>query len=226
MNDIDKFKHILEYFVAHLEYVNGSPDPIGRDLLPLSEKFKKTGNGYKGDKIQQQIEEWANFGNDKIAINIQGNYGNYKTKKCYLNWIPTGINIYAEWNTNNKIEKLSIGYYYWWLPKHQPIGLSQRLSDLKLFENIISPALTEFFNCYIKEIKDYNNKSGEFYKQKKLFDDKLKKENDIFRYPKGETICLPFCRNCSQILASKRDESRFCARPTFLILPRLFSMRA
>ncbi|MBR2199961.1 MAG: hypothetical protein IJ894_04320, partial [Bacteroidales bacterium] len=71
MNDIDKFKHILEYFVAHLEYVNGSPDPIGKDILPLSEKFKKTGNGYKGNKIQKQIEEWANFGNDKIAINIQ-----------------------------------------------------------------------------------------------------------------------------------------------------------
>ena len=55
MEDVVKFKHLLEYFVAHLEYVNKSPNPIGKDvyITPiLNDNFKKTGKGYNNDKIR------------------------------------------------------------------------------------------------------------------------------------------------------------------------------
>ena len=69
------FKSLLEYFVAHLEYVANNCDVshhgYKKYIQPWvdSNKFKKTGTGYNGQKIQNQIADWEQYSVGKIAIN-------------------------------------------------------------------------------------------------------------------------------------------------------------
>lgn len=100
MNEIVKFKHLLEYFVAHLEWCqNEDTSILGYQVyiknLIDNKKFKNTGQGYDNHKIQLQIKEWENYSIGKICINVSGQRG-YKSKSCYLNWLGTGINICAK----------------------------------------------------------------------------------------------------------------------------------
>src|SRR5690606_2982903 len=100
------FKKLLEYFVTHLEWLvtkNVNNRGYGEYIKPLIETntFKRTGQGYAGDQIQQQIKKWENYENGKICINIQPNFGSYKSSKSYLNWWSTGLNIIANWSGDN-----------------------------------------------------------------------------------------------------------------------------
>lgn len=89
------FKHLLEYFVAHVEYVaTHEKTHVGYEtyIRPLEEAgtFKLTGLGYEGQQIQQQVTAWSKYSVGEIAINCSPQYGNYRTRLCYLNWVPTG----------------------------------------------------------------------------------------------------------------------------------------
>ena len=129
-----KFKSLLEYFVAHLEYVanKGNVSHCGYEkyIHPLvtSKTFKKTGTGYSGQKIQAQIADWEEYSVGKIAINCTPQYGgNYKTRLCYLNWIPTGLNVTPQWNDNH-IVSLALESYQdenKWTPVVSPIPLNE-----------------------------------------------------------------------------------------------------
>lgn len=62
------FKHLLEYFVTHLEYCQtentnlpGYKKYIAHYINDNS--FVKTGQGYNGGSIQNQIEKWSKYGN-------------------------------------------------------------------------------------------------------------------------------------------------------------------
>lgn len=141
MNEYEKFKHLLEYFVAHLEWIiNSNEDGRGYELYikPLIEKneFYTTGQGYNNGSIQNHIKDWENYENGKICINIQPNYGNYKSVKCYLNWKDTGLNIIANWK-DNFIYSLALEAYQWWNKTTKRINLSVYKStiDLGLFDN-------------------------------------------------------------------------------------------
>lgn len=103
MNKYSSFKHILEYFVAHLEWnVNGSKTGPGyvEYIEPLVSKnlFYASGRGYAGHGIQNAISKWAELPEGTICINIQPTYGKYTTRGSYLNWILTGINVIAIWS--------------------------------------------------------------------------------------------------------------------------------
>ena len=170
MENVVKFKHLLEYFVAHLEYVNKSPDPIGKDvyITPiLKNNFKKTGKGYNNDKIQNQIKDWDNYEGNKITITINPNFNNYKARTNYLNWIDTGINVFAGWNSDNKIDSLHIGYCYWWnKPSVYEIIMTKTIGELELYTNDkINSAMMEFYEKYINEIKEYNEGKGIYYQK-------------------------------------------------------------
>lgn len=97
------FKHILEYFVAHLEWIqNGDKNGLGytQYIEPLvsNNTFYTTGQGYGGHGIQNAISEWSDVPEGTVCINVQPHYGaNYTTRSCYLNWIETGINVIAKW---------------------------------------------------------------------------------------------------------------------------------
>lgn len=123
---LSRFKQLLEYFVAHLEYIQSNvSDSVGykQYIGPLVENdcFKKTGQGYAGASIQNQIEKWQDYDIGKICINIQNQFGTgFFSKKCYLNWESSGINIYTLWNPQ-KSRIISLGlteYVYWETPPY------------------------------------------------------------------------------------------------------------
>lgn len=114
-NEIDyigQFRHLLRYFVVHLEHCHNkgiiqNMNWWREDEKNYAEKIKKrTGQGYNGNEIQKQINEWCNYPVGKVCISVQSSaYGGYQTKASYLHWYGTGLNINAEWK-DDKIEKL------------------------------------------------------------------------------------------------------------------------
>ena len=88
-NYIENFKHILEYFIAHLEYMQNNEDGMGKGyseyIKPLIDKkgLSKCGQGYRNNNIQKAITKWADFGISTIYINVQGQFGpKYYTKNA------------------------------------------------------------------------------------------------------------------------------------------------
>jgi 5-methylcytosine-specific restriction enzyme B len=163
MNEYERFKHLLEYFVAHLEWLINS-DINGRGysiyIRPLTDKneFYATGQGYKNANIQNHIDNWCDYENGNIYINIQPNYGNYKTVKCYLNWAETGLNIIARWN-ENLIKTLALEEYQWWLKptKRVDLKVSKSLIELGLFDNNLpNDNLKSFFDEFNSLIIEWN----------------------------------------------------------------------
>ncbi|MDD3201439.1 MAG: hypothetical protein PHP76_05500, partial [Bacteroidales bacterium] len=100
MDKFAQFKHILEYFVAHLEWVqnkNTSSNGYSKYIAPIvnNQSFREIGNGYNGDNIQNGISPWEKFDEGILCINVKDQFGkkNFKTKGCYLNWKGTGVNV-------------------------------------------------------------------------------------------------------------------------------------
>lgn len=159
MEDYEKFKHLLEYYVAHLEWcVNEDKNSLGYEnyIKPLIEDydFKLTGQGYNGDNIQQQIEPWSKYENGIIHINIQQNYGKYQSKKCYLNWDWTGLNVNAKWE-NNKITALFLNQYK--SEGSNALGNEKTLTELGLFDGQMpNITLRDFFDKYNNLIIEWN----------------------------------------------------------------------
>lgn len=191
MNDVKKFKDLLAYFVVHLEYVQtGKTNGIGYDkflkpLEPLTvdNDFYKTGQGYNNDNIQHQIEDWQEINGFLICINVQSNFGTYQSKKCYLNLIETGINIFADWD-NDRISSLSIGYCYWWengQKKYKTLK-SWDISSLMLFDDADSPELNLMYDSYLKEVTDYDSETGDYYLQERGYYAKKESQKKMDRY--------------------------------------------
>lgn len=169
LEEYERFKKLLEYFVAHLEWVNRE-DKSGKGfenyIKPLTDanNFKATGQGYSGGNIQNQINNWDKYYNGKICINIHPNYGSYKSSKSYLNWEGTGINIIAKWNKDN-IESLSQEEYQYWLnpPKRKDLKITRSLDSLGLFDNKeeVTKILIDFFDNFKNTLVNYNIKQQE-----------------------------------------------------------------
>jgi 5-methylcytosine-specific restriction protein B len=160
-----KFKKLLEYFVSHLEWVvNGDKEGsrYNKYIKELIEAntFKRTGQGYKGDNIQNQISKLEKYPNGKICINIQPNFGKYQSKKCYLNWGGTGINIVVNWK-GEKIKSLKQDHYLHWSdkPERKRITEDVTMDNLGLFDNkdSVTEDLKGFYNSFNKEIIRYNS---------------------------------------------------------------------
>lgn len=172
MNEYEKFKKLLEYFVAHLEW-QSTKNKDGRGyndyIAPLieNEKYNKTGQGYRGDSIQNQIKNWSEYENGEICINIQPNFGNYQTVKCYLNWEGTGINVVAVWE-NDHIDSLELEEYISTEPRERiKLNLKKSINELSLFDNNPpNESIKHFFdsfNLYYKEFiaNEENNRKME-----------------------------------------------------------------
>lgn len=181
MNEHEKFKKLLEYFVAHLEWcVNEDQNHDGyiNYIKPLvdTNTFKYTGQGYSGDNIQQQIKDWCDYENGLIHINIQQNFGSYKSTKCYLNWDWTGLNVNAKW-ANDHIESLYLNKYNE-DTGNNILGFEKPLNDLGLFDN--KPPnnnLITLFDSYKSLIIDWNKM--EDFKKNQHFVELLKDSKNI-----------------------------------------------
>ena len=164
---LKKFKCILEYFVAHLHYVQTIDESgIGYTeyIKPLKDNndFLYTGQGYSGQRIQKQVKNWDSYGKYQLCINISPSFGNYTTRACYLNWkdtgtnVSTGINIIAEWKDSD-VESLGI-YEYWGESTWENKGKNFTLNELGLFDGNDNPTdcLADFFKCYYEMIVTYS----------------------------------------------------------------------
>ena len=171
--NIIKFKNLLEYFVSHLEWVvseNSSNSGYSRYIKPLidSNNFKKTGQGYAGARIQDQIKEWESYDSGEITINIQPNYGDYKTVKCYLNWKGTGINIVARWREDRIVSLYQDEFIFWEEPTRRVnLEVEFSLKELELFNNDqIGHNLISFYDSFVRtlEKRKYIDKQNELMK--------------------------------------------------------------
>lgn len=170
-NNIQKIKNLLEYFVCHQNYMASgeSTNVLGYDkyIKPLidSGNFAKTGQGYADGSIQNQVKGFDEYLNHQVCINIQPNFGSYTSKKSYLNWRETGINIFCEWK-NNEVCGLSIGYAYWWeKPTQYEILHTYTLKDLALYNESdeISNELIDFYNKFMSEYTNYKKHEGKYF---------------------------------------------------------------
>ena len=98
MDNYTKFKHLLEYFVSHLEWVvnKDSSHPGYIEYISPINDFKKGGQGWNNGKIQEQIKEWADYDDGTICISIYS--PNFKSNGCYLHWKGTWDNIRPLWD--------------------------------------------------------------------------------------------------------------------------------
>lgn len=153
------FKCLLEYFVAHLEYLQNDvkdTDGYKKYIAPIvnDDNFRKTGQGYNGDEIQKQISNWEEYEYGTICINVQYHSEcGYSSKRCYLNWKHTGLNVCAKWNTSKtKIISLGLTEYRYWLKTPDHID-SKEFSVLDLGLNdgkSPNKTLKEMFDFYEK----------------------------------------------------------------------------
>ena len=151
-----RFKHLLEYFVSHLEWcVNKDENFIGYhkyiQTLIDNNNFKLSGQGWNGGNIQKQIEQWAQYDSYFIYINVYG--GNYQSNACYLQWNDTWLNVRPLWEDGH-IKKL-------YLTKEEKSSAKEELTktvqELGLFDNKEpNPTLKAFFDEYEMMIFEYS----------------------------------------------------------------------
>ena len=188
MNEYEQFKHLLEYFVTHLEWlVNENVEFPGYAAylkrLITQNNFYATGQGYKSANIQKQIQNWEIYSEGRICITIRSNYGDYKTRKSYLTWQGTGLNVIANWN-NNHVESLRLEEYQYWTKEKNRIdlGVCNTLTELGLFDgNASNETLKQFFNKYADLIIDWNEqeKRSKEMEQVKPYIELLKAKKNI-----------------------------------------------
>lgn len=170
---VEQFGRLLKYFVVHLEYCHNESiketlnwwNDVEKEYASKIEK--KTGQGYNGDEIQKQINQWCNYPVGKVCVSVQSSArGGYQTKASYLHWYGTGLNINAEWN-GNKIENL----YFRDIDEVSSGNISNSISRNDLFSSgQQSNSLESLYNTYVNAKQDCLSK-----KIKKLSE--LLKEN-------------------------------------------------
>lgn len=110
--DLEKFKHLLEYFVTHLEYVQTEATSLpGYDEYLKTwvdnKNFAKSGQGYNGYRIQNQIAQWENLSKGTVHISVYG--PDCTSAGTYLQWEYIAQNVRARWNADrNKVESLQV----------------------------------------------------------------------------------------------------------------------
>ena len=180
MTEYEKFKMLLEYFVAHLEFCvtdqkNG--DGYNRYIKDIK-NFNRGGQGHKGQNIQNQIEKWESYTNGDICININPTV--YKGRGCYLNWEETAINVNALWD-NDTIVGLKIVKDSYPISNAKDV-LSYSIQDLGLLDN--NPPnenLKSFFDRFNELIIQWNEeqKRKKEMKQIEPYIDLLKSSKNI-----------------------------------------------
>lgn len=163
MSDEEKFKHLLEYFVAHLEYMQSNiTDSVGYKMYiePIKDHFTKTGNGGGKDwGLQKQIEKWELYSNGRrITITILGHMGKkrYANTTSYLNWEDTWLNVRAKWDDS---DKHVVGIYLTNTPTPNPkrVGEEFSLKDLCLYDGKApNKKIEQLFTIFEKLIGEKN----------------------------------------------------------------------
>jgi hypothetical protein len=180
MTEYEKFKTLLEYFVAHLEFCVTDQkvgDGYNRYIRDIK-NFNRSGQGHKGQNIQNQIKEWESYTNGDICININPTV--YKGRGCYLNWEGTAINVNALWD-NDIIVGLKIVKDSYPISNAKDV-VSYSIQDLGLLDN--NPPnenLKVFFDRFNELIIQWNEKQKSIQEMKQIqpYIDLLKSTKNI-----------------------------------------------
>ncbi len=180
MNEYEKFKKLIEYFVAHLEFCV-TDQKVGEGYnryIKDIKNFNRSGQGHKGQNIQNQIKDWESYANGDICININPTV--YKGRGCYLNWEYTSINVNAQWK-NDIIIGLKIVKDSYPISNAKDV-LSFTIQDLGLLDN--NPPnenLITFFDKFNELIIKWNEeqKNKQEMKQVEPFIELLKASKNI-----------------------------------------------
>ncbi|WP_439431152.1 AAA family ATPase [Segatella copri] len=155
-SDYVKFKHLLEYFCAHLQYVvTGDETVKGYEeyLKPFVENdsFRKSGQGYNGGNIQKQIEPWEQYSAGRICIAVHGQ--GPKGNAAYLHWDSTGHNVLANWNGDTIISLKLVEYLE---PSKERITKDVvSLDDLGLYDGQEpNENLRKFYDAFVELLKN------------------------------------------------------------------------
>lgn len=155
-SDYVNFKHLLEYFCAHLLFVVTGDETVNgyeEYLKPFIENgtFKKSGQGYKGDNIQKQIEPWEQYSAGRICIAVHGQ--GPKGNAAYLHWDSTGHNVLANWNGDAIISLKLVEYLE---PSQERITKDVvSLTDLGLYDGQEpNENLRKFYNAFVELLKN------------------------------------------------------------------------
>lgn len=155
-SDYINFKHLLEYFCAHLQYVvTGHETVKGYEeyLKPFikNDSFRKSGQGYKGDNIQKQIEPWEKYSAGKICIAVHGQ--GPKGNAAYLHWNRTGHNVLANWN-GDAIISLRLAEYQE-SSKERITKDTMSLDELGLYDGQEpNENLKKFYDAFVELLKN------------------------------------------------------------------------
>lgn len=164
MSDIEKFKCLLEYFVAHLDWLqNQNINFIGYEkyIKPLYDKNIFTKNSYNGygygqgwndGKIQNLIKEWENYDGAKVCINVYA--PNIQSRATYLNWENSWNNIRPIWD-DNKVTTLYITEEEKTDAKSE---LEYTIDALGLYQDNITEELKSFYEKFMS----YNQNDTEY----------------------------------------------------------------
>lgn len=157
VSDYVNFKHILECFCAHLQYVAHNNDATvkGYDeyIRPFVEDgtFKKSGFGRKDQNIQKLIQKWELCSIGKIAINVHAE--SVTGQASYLHWKNTPHNVLAVWD-GDKIQSLKLVELKS-KDKRVPIGVSYTLNELGLYDGKEpNENLKKFYDAFADMLKN------------------------------------------------------------------------
>lgn len=166
MDDYQRFKKLLEYFVAYLEYChhNTKKDPnrktdtkgFAEYIQPLlPDKLMRSGRGWNGDHIQDPLFEWDKYYDYQIVLTADAR--DYTTARNYLTWNSTAYNIIARWKNGGisaltqVSQELPDGY----VTGTESLYKDVSISDLGLFDSKYpNKTLKLFYINYYQKI-DY-----------------------------------------------------------------------
>lgn len=208
MNEYEKFKGLLEYFVAHLEFcvTKNTANRGYTKYIGNITNFIRSGQGHRGQNIQDQINLWYSYSNGAIFININPTV--YQGRGCYLNWEDTAINVNAIWR-NNGIISLKIVKDSYPIDNAKDI-LTITAADLGLFDdkrpNTFLKSFFDKFNSLISEHNKEERKKREMEKIDTYI--KLLKEvrNLIFTGSPGTGKTFLAKQIARQMIGAKSDE--------------------
>lgn len=189
--EYEKFKHLLEYFVTHLEYVENNTNTNVRGYDEYLKEFVdgntfiRSGFGYKEGGIQKQIEPWEMYSEGKICISVYAS--NYRSRGCYLNWNGADLNVGATWGEDNHIASLKIIRD---AKKNYTVLIENTVEELGLFDrNSPNEKLKTFFNEYLKAYREWKDLKSQGVPMDKFVEETknllLKKKNVILQGAPG-----------------------------------------
>lgn len=105
LNDFQRFKRLLEYYVSHIEYTQNQDKSFPGYQKYIKALDQKQKFNYTGDDVKYQLDD-NNFDSDFVYyIRIKHNFGEYTSKKCYIQISDEAYNIVSYWE-NGHVSKL------------------------------------------------------------------------------------------------------------------------